>query len=163
MYAARQRHQKHCSFIVAQKVARLARWLERRARTAEPSAGLMAVRSQPHTKHHTYDGRKATPLEESARWKRGGVVKALALAGAAWQSTRGAQGKIRSCIFIKIGNNHEMANHALNAVYQLQVGRLLSAPAKVWRARQFIHRFNSSEISSGFGALKIVGGGVPSS
>ena len=93
MYAARQRHQKHCSFIVAQKVARLARWLERRARTAEPSAGLMAVRSQPHTKHHTYDGRKATPLEESARWKRGGGVKALALAGAAWQSTRGGRAK----------------------------------------------------------------------
>ena len=91
MYAARQRHQKHCSFIVAQKVARLARWLERRARTAEPSAGLMAVRSQPHTKHRTYDGGKTTPPKESARWKRGGGVKALALAGAAWQSTRGGR------------------------------------------------------------------------
>ena len=72
MYAARQRHQKRASFIVAQKAARLARLAERRARTAEPSAGLMAVRSQPHTKHRTYDGRKATPLEESARGQRGG-------------------------------------------------------------------------------------------
>ena len=71
MYAARQRHQKRASFIVAQKAARLARWLERRTRTAEPSAGLMAVRSQPHTKHRTYDGGKATPSEESARWRRG--------------------------------------------------------------------------------------------
>ena len=96
MYAARQRHQKHCSFIVAQKVARLARWLERRARTAEPSAGLMAVRSQPHTKHRTYDGRKATPSKESRRGRRGGGVKALALAAAAWESTCGTQGEIHS-------------------------------------------------------------------
>ena len=93
MYAARQRHQKHCSFIVALKAARLARWLERRARTAEPSAGLMAVRSQPHTKHRTYDGGKATPSKESRRGRRGGGVKALALAGAAWQSTRGGRAK----------------------------------------------------------------------
>ena len=96
MYAARQRHQKRCSFIVAHKAARLARWLERRTRTAEPSAGLMAVRSQPHTKHCTYDGGKATPLEESARWKRGGGVKALALPAAAWESTCGTQGEIHS-------------------------------------------------------------------
>ena len=102
----------------------------------------MAVRSQPHTKHRTYDGGKTTPSKESARWKRGGGVKALALAGAAWQSTRGAQGKIRSCIFIKIGNNQKMANHALNAVYQWQVCGLLPAPAKVCRAPVNIRRSN---------------------
>ena len=96
MYAVRQRHQKRASFIVAQKAARLARRLERRARTAEPSAGLMAVRSQPRTKHRTYDGGKATPSEESGRGRRGGGVKALALAAASWESTCGTQGEIHS-------------------------------------------------------------------
>ena len=71
MSAVRQRHQKNASFIVAQKAARLARWLERRARTAEPSAGLMAVRSQPRTKHRTYDGGNATPSERARDWSRG--------------------------------------------------------------------------------------------
>ena len=112
MYAARQRHQKHCSFIVAQKEARLARWLERRARTAEPSAGLMAVRSQSHTKHHTYERRPRARRQRARRRGAGaGSRRARSLLRRSSQVLL-CRGRCIECLLIKIGNNSGMANHA---------------------------------------------------
>ena len=56
MSAVRQRHQKNESFIVAQKAARLARWLERRARTAEPSKRDARWPKRLRTAVRTYEG-----------------------------------------------------------------------------------------------------------
>ena len=80
--AAQEAPNTRASCMMAQKAARLARWLGRRARTAEPPARPRAPRSHPHGEHHAYEKGARGAAQARGRGRRGGGVKALALAGA---------------------------------------------------------------------------------
>ena len=150
--AAQKAPKTRASCMMAQKAARLARWLGRRARTAEPPARPRAPQSHPHGEHHAYEEGARGAAQARGRGRRGGGVKALALPGAACCLKEHARRAGRDSFMIKDAKSETTVGWQITRGFQIwsQKCRARSvAPAKVCRARQFIRRFNHSSILAG--------------
>mgnify|MGYP004277123635 CR=1 FL=1 len=78
--AAQKAPKTRASCVVVQKAARLSRWLEYRARTAEPSAWPRALRSHPHRKHQTCEEGARARRERARAGRRGAGPRRWSLA-----------------------------------------------------------------------------------
>ena len=113
-----------------------------RARTARGRKRPRELRRNRRELHHTYECRPHARRWRARRRGAGaGSRRARSLLRRSSQVLL-CRGRCIECLLIKIGNNQEMSNHALNAVYQWQVCGLLPAPAKVCRAPVNIRRSN---------------------
>ena len=84
------------SCVVVQNVP-LGALISKRAEAPQVAeSAIHASRSHPHRKHQTGEEGARGASEARGRGRRGGGVKALALAAAAWESTCGTQGEIHS-------------------------------------------------------------------
>ena len=144
MYAARQRHQKRALFIVAQKAARLGRWLDtarelqNHPHGQEPCGATRTESTRPVRRERARVG-SAPGRGAAGRGQGGGAWLPHPEARCCWM-----RGRYITYFSLK---SEPRIRGAIARGFQIwsQKCRARSvAPAKVCRARQFIRRFNST-------------------